>query len=113
MSAKLIKGLTINLNEVTFLIEIDPDREKDYREVQSLAEVAIKNLKDNYLSNYKMGGGAMSEHSHGINLWQTFCNFLNMGKVSYVSSSLIFASKSSIIFWYFISISRILFSYCI
>ena len=47
VSAKLIKGLTINLNEVTFLIEIDPDREKDYREVQSLAEVAIKNLKDN------------------------------------------------------------------
>lgn len=50
----------------------------------------IKNLKDTYLSSYKMGGGAMSEHSHGINLWQTFSNFLNMGKINYLSSNLIF-----------------------
>lgn len=50
----------------------------------------IKNLKDTYLSNYELGGGAMSEHSHGINLWQTFSDILNMGKIKNLSSSLIF-----------------------
>lgn len=50
----------------------------------------IKNLKDTYLSSYQLGGGAMSEHSHGINLWQTFSNYLGMGRIDTVSSKLVF-----------------------
>ena len=50
----------------------------------------IKNLKDTYLSNYELGGGAMSEHSHGINLWQTFSDILGMGKITSLASKLIF-----------------------
>ena len=50
----------------------------------------IKNLKDTYLSNYELGGGAMSEHSHGINLWQTFSDILGMGKISSLTSKIIF-----------------------
>jgi len=50
----------------------------------------IKNLKDTYLSNFKLGGGAMSEHSHGINLWQTFSDYLNMGRIDYLTSNLVF-----------------------
>lgn len=50
----------------------------------------IKNLKDTYLSNYELGGGAMSEHSHGINLWQTFSDILGMGKIKSLASKLIF-----------------------
>ena len=47
VSANLIKSLTIKSNEISFLIEINPSKEKEYRKVQSLAEIEVKKLKDN------------------------------------------------------------------
>lgn len=47
VSANLIKSLNIESNKITFLIEIDPNKEEHYREVQSLAQTAIKRLNDN------------------------------------------------------------------
>ena len=47
VSANLIKGLTIKSDEISFLMEINPDKEKEYRKVQSLAEIEVKKLKDN------------------------------------------------------------------
>ncbi len=58
----------------------------------------IKNLKDTYLSNYNSGGGAMCEHSHGINLWQTFSEFLEMGKIKDLSCFLVFEENKDYIY---------------
>ena len=70
-----------------------------------------KSLSDSYLSNTKKGGGALSEHSHGINLCQYMLdddfnfkliskkiNFLKSKNVNYdESSNLIFSDKNKII----------------
>ena len=45
VTANLIKALNIKLNEVSFLIEINPDHEQKYIEIKSLAEIEIKKLK--------------------------------------------------------------------
>lgn len=42
--------------------------------------------EESYLGLWKQGGGAISEHSHGINIWQHFANELNLGLISKVSS---------------------------
>jgi predicted dehydrogenase len=44
--------------------------------------------EDTYLGYYSRGGGACLEHSHAINIWQHFSNFLNLGKVTKVSALL-------------------------
>ncbi len=41
---------------------------------------------DSYLGFYKRGGGACSEHSHGINLLQHFASLVGAGKISKVSA---------------------------
>jgi len=70
-----------------------------------------KSLSESYLSNTKKGGGALSEHSHGINLSQYILddffnfkliskdiNFLKNKNVNYDESShLIFSDKNKII----------------
>ena len=45
VSANLIKGLTVKLDEVSFLIEIDPIKEEAYRETQILARKTVENLR--------------------------------------------------------------------
>ncbi len=44
--------------------------------------------KDSYLGFTKMGGGALLEHSHAINLWQTISDELGYGKIREVSAKL-------------------------
>ncbi len=44
--------------------------------------------KDSYLGFTKLGGGALLEHSHAINLWQTISNELGFGKITEVSAKL-------------------------
>jgi len=43
---------------------------------------------DTYLGYWQKGGGACGEHSHAINLWQSFASQANIGKVVEVSSSM-------------------------
>ena len=70
-----------------------------------------KSLSDSYLSNSKKGGGALSEHSHGINLCQYIFNdnfnlklisknisFLKNKNENYdESSNLIFSNKNKVV----------------
>lgn len=42
---------------------------------------------DTYLGYWKRGGGALGEHSHGINLWQHFAHLAGAGRVTAVSAS--------------------------
>jgi len=49
--------------------------------------------EDSYLGYYSKGGGACLEHSHAINMWQHFSNFLNLGKVIKVSALLNIVKK--------------------
>ena len=44
--------------------------------------------QDTYLGFYERGGGAIGEHSHGINLWQHFSHLLGKGKISEVNATL-------------------------
>ena len=56
----------------------------------------LKGPEDSYLGNYKQGGGACSEHSHGINLWQFFSHILGGGKVVEVNSNMVYEKKGKL-----------------
>jgi len=43
---------------------------------------------DSYLGYFSKGGGACSEHSHAINIWQHFAHFLKLGRIIRVSAML-------------------------
>lgn len=43
---------------------------------------------DTYLGYWKKGGGACGEHSHAINLWQTFAQYSDLGKITEVSANM-------------------------
>ena len=44
--------------------------------------------QDSYLGSSSRGGGACAEHSHGINLWAHFSNFLGFGPIASVSATM-------------------------
>jgi predicted dehydrogenase len=44
--------------------------------------------QDSYLGNIERGGGALSEHSHCINIWQHFSHFLGKGRVTEVTATM-------------------------
>ena len=53
----------------------------------------IKGVSDSYLGFTKRGGGSLNEHSHAINIWQHFANFLSLGKIEKVNANLNFVKK--------------------
>lgn len=44
--------------------------------------------EDSYLGFWEQGGGASGEHSHAVNLWQHFAQFIGAGKVIEVDAAL-------------------------
>ena len=44
--------------------------------------------QDTYLGYYSRGGGACGEHSHAINLWQSFSHAAGAGRVTRVNSTM-------------------------
>jgi predicted dehydrogenase len=44
--------------------------------------------QDSYLGSWCRGGGACAEHSHGINLWSHFSNFLGFGPIASVNATM-------------------------
>ena len=72
----------VNVKDVSYLeVEI-----KEHWEGIFNAHPWLNGPKDSYLGFWKRGGGACSEHSHGINLWQYFADILGAGKVNEVSA---------------------------
>lgn len=54
----------------------------------------LKGPQDSYLGSWKEGGGALSEHSHGLNLWQHIARSLGQGEVIDFTSSFTFTSEN-------------------
>ena len=52
--------------------------------------------KDSYLGYYQKGGGALCEHSHGLNMWQHLSHSLGMGRVTEVNATLDFYSDGTV-----------------
>ena len=52
--------------------------------------------KDSYLAYSKLGGGALCEHSHGINLWLYLARLLDLGDVVEVSASFDYVKKNGV-----------------
>jgi predicted dehydrogenase len=50
--------------------------------------------QDSYLGFSVRGGGAIGEHSHGINLWQHFAHVIKAGKVVEVNASLTISKEN-------------------
>tara|TARA_R110002096_G_scaffold42144_2_gene113710 strand:- start:2561 stop:3658 length:1098 start_codon:yes stop_codon:yes gene_type:complete len=48
---------------------------------------------DTYLGFWKRGGGALGEHSHGVNIWQHFARKLGTGRVTEVMATIDFVSE--------------------
>lgn len=46
----------------------------------------LKDQNESYLGYYARGGGALFEHSHGLDIWLYFAKLLGMGKVSNVDA---------------------------
>jgi predicted dehydrogenase len=51
---------------------------------------------DTYLGYWKKGGGACGEHSHAINLWQTFAQQSDIGKIVEVSANMEYIKDGSV-----------------
>ena len=51
---------------------------------------------DSYLGFWKKGGGASSEHSHAINLWQHLASSMGFGKIKKVSAHLDFIKSDKV-----------------
>jgi predicted dehydrogenase len=56
----------------------------------------IKGASDSYLGFTKRGGGCLLEHSHAINIWQHFANYLKLGKINKVNANLNFIKKNKV-----------------
>lgn len=56
----------------------------------------IKGPSSSYLGFTKKGGGSLLEHSHAINIWQHFANFLKLGKINKVNANLNFVTKDNV-----------------
>ncbi len=52
--------------------------------------------KESYLGYYKKGGGATSEHSHAINMWQHLSRQANRGRIKELSSFIEFKTDNVI-----------------
>ena len=61
-----------------------------------LAHPWLDGPADTYLGYWKKGGGACGEHSHAINLWQTFAQNSNIGKIIEVSANMNYISDETI-----------------
>ncbi len=48
---------------------------------------------DTYLGFWKRGGGALGEHSHGVNIWQHFARKAGEGRVTEVSASIDYVTE--------------------
>lgn len=46
----------------------------------------LKGPQDTYLGFTSRGGGAASEHSHALNIWQYFANILNWGRINQIQT---------------------------
>lgn len=51
---------------------------------------------DSYLGYWKKGGGACGEHSHAINLWQTFAQNSNIGRITEISANMNYINDGNI-----------------
>ena len=51
---------------------------------------------DTYLGYWKRGGGACGEHSHAINLWQTFANISGIGRIVEVAANLEYINEPKV-----------------
>jgi len=49
---------------------------------------------DSYLGFWQRGGGACSEHSHAINLWQNFANAVEAGRITEVNANLEYINEN-------------------
>ena len=61
-----------------------------------LAHPWLDGPAETYLGYWKKGGGACGEHSHAINLWQTFAQNANIGKIVEVYSNMDYISDKTI-----------------
>ncbi len=52
----------------------------------------LKGPQDTYLGFWTKGGGACSEHSHGVNLWQHLAHRMGLGRVTEVTASMAMVS---------------------
>jgi len=51
---------------------------------------------DTYLGFWEKGGGACGEHSHAINLWQSFAHCSNLGRIIEVNANLQYVNDENV-----------------
>jgi predicted dehydrogenase len=51
---------------------------------------------DTYLGYWKKGGGACGEHSHAINLWQSFALHADIGRITEVSANIEYVQDDTV-----------------
>jgi len=85
----LTKKLLSNKKQIGKILTISSYNREHWGGIFS-AHPWLKGPHETYLGHYKKGGGALSEHSHAINLFIHFSNFLNLGKIKEVNSDILY-----------------------
>ena len=78
-----------NINETKY---IDVEIREHWKGIFN-AHPWLDGPKDSYLGFWRKGGGAISEHSHGINIWQFFSSIVGGGKVVEVNANLTYVKN--------------------
>ena len=89
LKRKLLKA---NLNEIKY---IDVEIREHWQGIFN-AHPWLDGPQDSYLGFWKKGGGAISEHSHGINIWQFFSSILGGGRIVEVNANLTYIKNDKV-----------------
>ena len=73
--------------DVGKIISIDVDWREHWQGIFK-AHPWLNGPSDTYLGFWKRGGGALSEHSHGINIWQFLANSQSVSKIYSINSNI-------------------------
>ena len=79
-------------SELGRLLTLDVDIRFDWKPILK-AHPWLAGPHETYLGDWRRGGGAGGEHSHGINLWQHFAYIAGAGKIREVSAMFDYAQS--------------------
>jgi len=95
-AAKKVRDLLKKKNTGKILT-IDVDWREHWQGIFN-AHPWLKGPSDSYLGYWKRGGGALSEHSHAINIWQFFLKSQTNSNIKFVNANINYIGKSKSIY---------------
>ncbi|MDC0343253.1 Gfo/Idh/MocA family oxidoreductase [Alphaproteobacteria bacterium] len=93
-SAKKVRDL-LQKKKTGKILTIDVDWREHWQGIFN-AHPWLKGPSDSYLGYWRRGGGALSEHSHAINIWQFFLKSQTNANIKYVNANISYINQSNV-----------------